>query len=125
MSFDYRTDVKDPKTGQQVQRKDYKLEVTKEGHSYVSKIEQPIGSGNFFHANGEKIVIQGEVQKTVPINELGQTEGEFNHAKDAKHKAELAKVEAARVEADKVAQAKKEADAIAAAKADAAKPAAK
>lgn len=77
--FDHRTTVRDKKTGKEIGKNDYKLEITKnkDGHT-ESKYERPIGSGVFFHPNGEKIVIQGDVHTHVAIDENGKTEEEFN-----------------------------------------------
>jgi hypothetical protein len=77
--FDYNTSVKDPKTGKVIGENHYKLNINKNDQGGVEhKIEQPIGSGNFFHANGEKIIIQGDTKKSVPVDAEGKTEEEFN-----------------------------------------------
>lgn len=50
-TFDWRTHVKDPKTGRLVKFQPYKM-VIKDG---LTMIERPIDSGNWFHPNGEPI----------------------------------------------------------------------
>jgi len=49
--FDYRVHITDPKTGRLVKYQPYQM-VIKDG---ITKIERPIGSGNWFHPNGEPI----------------------------------------------------------------------
>ena len=87
MSFNYQVSQKDAKTGKEVSQKHYKLDISKDPNGGVThKIESPIGSGNFFHANGEKIEIKGETQETVAINAEGQTKEEFDAANAAVEK---------------------------------------
>lgn len=49
--FDYRVHIFDPKTGKLLKYQPYQM-VIKDG---ITKIERPIGSGNWFHPNGEPV----------------------------------------------------------------------
>ena len=49
--FDYRVHISDPKTGRLVKYQPYQM-VIKDG---VTKLERPIGSGNWFYPNGEPV----------------------------------------------------------------------
>lgn len=49
--FDYRTHIKDPKTGKLIKFQPYKM-VIKDG---ITMLERPIDSGNWFHPNGEPV----------------------------------------------------------------------
>jgi hypothetical protein len=49
--FDYRVHIFDAKTGKLVKYQPYQM-VIKDG---ITKIERPIGSGNWFHPNGEPV----------------------------------------------------------------------
>jgi hypothetical protein len=49
--FDYRVHISDPKTGRLIKFQPYHM-VIKDG---VTKIERPIGSGNWFYENGEPV----------------------------------------------------------------------
>lgn len=49
--FDYRVQIKDPKTGKIVKYQPYKMVI----ENGLTKLERPIGSGNWFHPNGEPI----------------------------------------------------------------------
>jgi hypothetical protein len=49
--FDYRVQIFDPKTGKLMKYQPYQMVI----ENGVTKIERPIGSGNWFYSNGEPI----------------------------------------------------------------------
>lgn len=49
--FDYRVHITDPKTGRLIKYQPYQM-VIKDG---LTRIERPIGSGNWFYSNGEPV----------------------------------------------------------------------
>lgn len=90
--FDYRTSIRDPKTGNEIGRQDYKLEIkeiSKGNSSY--KLERPIGSGQFFNPDGSKIEIIGDLKKEVPIDAEGKTQEEFDREQATKNAQEKSK----------------------------------
>lgn len=56
--FDYRVHVKDPKTGKLVKYQPYQMKI----ENGMTKIERPIGSGQWFYPNGEPIKKETKVE---------------------------------------------------------------
>jgi hypothetical protein len=79
--FDHKVSKVDAKTGKPVGRNDYKLELSKDENGNTQAVyERPIGSGQKFHPNGVKIVMEGDIKTEIAVNEAGLSEAEFNKA---------------------------------------------